>query len=115
MLTVLYDAGCGLCTASMRWAHRHDRRGRIDWRPIADAVEVRGHRFGRDALDREMHAVDEAGRVYRGFTAWRRIAREIPLLMPLWPLLWIPPVPVVGRHAYRWIAAHRRTLSCAVR
>jgi acetyl esterase len=106
-LVVIYDASCAFCRTAARWLQRHDRWTRLRFEPIADVVETRGHQFGRAALDAEMHVVDGGGRVYRGFRAWRRIVRDVPILMPLLPLLWLPGASLVGDRVYHWVAAHR--------
>lgn len=54
-----------------------------------------------------MTVIDRAGRIHRGFHAWRRLAREFPLTWLIVPFLYVPPVPHVGGVVYRWIAAHR--------
>ena len=110
-LVVIYDGDCGFCTATAAWVQRHDLHWRLDLRPIADVSEVRGHHFARDDLEREMHVVDAHGVVLRGFRAWRAIARELPVLRPLSPLLWLPGVRVVGDRVYAWVAGHRALIS----
>jgi predicted DCC family thiol-disulfide oxidoreductase YuxK len=114
-LVVIYDAGCAFCCATARWIQRRDRRRRLRLEPIADVVEVRGLRIPRAVLEVEMHVVDAGGRMERGFRAWRRIAREVPLLLPVWPLLWLPGVAPIGDRVYRWVAAHRTWLSHVLR
>ena len=108
---VIYDGGCAFCTAAARWLERQDRRRRLRLVPIADVVDLRGHHFVRADLDREMHVVDGSGRVYRGFRSWRRIASEVPILMPTLPLLWVPGMSAVGGRVYGWIAGHRSFIS----
>ena len=110
-VTVIYDGECAFCTAAAGWLMRRDRRLRLRLEPIADVVEVHGRRLQRDALEEEMHVVDRRGRVHAGFRGWRRIAREVPVLRPLWPLLWLPGARLLGDPAYRWVAAHRSWLS----
>jgi predicted DCC family thiol-disulfide oxidoreductase YuxK len=109
-LLVIYDASCMFCRAAERWLRRHDRWTRLRFEPIADVVDTRGHHFGRAVLDAEMHVVDGGGRVYRGFRAWRRIVRDVPILMPLLPLLWLPGASLVGDRVYHWVAAHRSVI-----
>ena len=111
VLTVIHDADCAFCIASARWLQQHDSRLRLRFTPIADVVDVGGVRLRRADLEREMHVVDRRGRVHRGFRAWRRIARDVPTLRPLLPLLWLPGASLIGELAYRWVAAHRTTLS----
>ena len=113
-LIVIYDSGCAFCTAAARWLERHDRRGRLLLEPIADAVDVRGLRLHRAALEEEMHVVDADGRIARGFRGWQRIAFEVPVLCPALPLLSLPGVTPIGDRVYRWVAAHRSWLSRAL-
>jgi predicted DCC family thiol-disulfide oxidoreductase YuxK len=114
-LLAFYDGECGFCRRVVAWVHRHDRWSRIELLPIADTVTIRGHRLQREALDREMHVVDGRGRVQRGFAAWRRIARELPVLMPVLPFLWLPGANAVGSRVYRWVADRRMLISRRLR
>ena len=50
--------------------------------------------------------------VARGFFAFRRIARELPLMWPLLPLFYLPGSRALGPRVYAWIARHRRRLGC---
>ena len=110
-LIAIYDGECGLCRGVAGWLRRHDRRQRLRFEPIADVVDVGGQRLHRAVLETEMHVVARSGRVYRGFRSWRRIAREVPILWPLLPLLWLPGAGLVGDRAYRWVAGHRTIVS----
>ena len=108
---VIYDGDCALCRAAAAWLRRHDLLWRLDLRPISSVTEVRGHRFARDDLEREMHVVSRDNTVHRGFRAWRVIAREVPVLRPLHPLLWLPGIAFAGDRVYRWVAGHRVLIS----
>jgi predicted DCC family thiol-disulfide oxidoreductase YuxK len=110
-VVVIYDGDCAFCTAAARWLERRDHRRRLRLEPIADVVEAHGCRLQRDALEDEMHVVDPAGRVHSGFRGWRRIAREVPVLRPLWLLFWLPGARLIGDPVYRWVAGHRSWLS----
>lgn len=113
-LLVLYDGQCGFCRASAGWLRRQDRRRRLDVQAIpdsGDSLSVRGRTLLRDQLLELMHVVDSRGNVFRGFGAWRRLARETPVLMPVWPFLWLPGVSLAGDLTYRWIARNRSRIS----
>jgi len=110
-LVAVYDAGCGFCTAAVDWVRRHDRRERVGFVPIDDTVIVHGCTLRRPAIDERMHAVDTQGHVHTGFAAWRRIARELPVLRPLRPLLAIPGVDKLGELAYTLVANNRTRIS----
>jgi len=107
-LTVLFDDRCGKCRRFIRLSSALDLAGRIEPIGLSDPRVGRefGH-FDRDALNYEMHVVDDHGRVFRGFYAIRRIAREVPLMWPLAALLFMPGVSTAGEPIYAWIARTR--------
>src|SRR5262249_54144697 len=65
-------------------------------------------------LDEAMYAVDGDGRRYRGFFAFRRIVRGMPLLWPLLALLYFPGSGRLGPRVYAWVAANRHRLGCRI-
>jgi predicted DCC family thiol-disulfide oxidoreductase YuxK len=106
---VLYDGACGLCRRSRRTLERLDGAGRLSFVDIHDP-DVAAREFPAlrwDDLMDEMHVLDPEGRSTRGFFAFRTLAGVLPALRALWPLLWIPGVPFVGRRVYRWVARTR--------
>lgn len=107
-LTVLFDDRCGKCRRFIRLSGVLDLARRIEPIGLSDPRVGRefGH-FDRDALNYEMHVIDGHGRVFRGFYAIRRIAREVPLMWPLAALLFIPGVSAAGEPIYAWIARTR--------
>ena len=113
---VVYDGLCLFCIRSLRVVRaldvRHtlrfldsnDRRGVLAELPmLADAD-----------LDDAMYVVDDRGRSYRGFHAFRRIARTSPLLWPFVPLLYLPGVAPLGERVYALVARNRRHLGCRI-
>lgn len=93
---IAIDSHCGFCKRSAGWLKS------IDWR---DAVRI-------EPVDepgmREMRVTRLSdNRTRGGFDGFRQLAPSIPLLVPLWPLLYVPGVPWIGRKVYRWIADHR--------
>jgi hypothetical protein len=61
----------------------------------------------RPDLFKDLHVWDGA-RAYTGFAAYRRVARRQPLLWPLLPFLYLPPIPQLGRRIYRLVADSRQ-------
>ena len=55
----------------------------------------------------EIHVVTGNGKVFRGFKAFRYLARYLPLLWPILPLLYLPGASWVGQRAYEWLARRR--------
>ena len=111
---VVYDGGCGLCSAGTRWIVR------LDWLGAVTAVPLQSARLYAlvPALDPEacmtaMHVVLPGGRVRVGGDALRAVLARLPLAMPLAVLLAVPPLPALVRAVYPWFAARRRALSAA--
>ena len=83
-LTVLFDDRCGKCRRFVRLSSALDFAGRLDVVGLSDPRITREFsHFDLETLNFEMHVIDLRGRVFRGFYAIRRIAREVPLMWPL--------------------------------
>jgi len=109
---VIYDGGCGLCTAGVRRLHGWDRHRRLAFLPLADP-EV-GRRYPdlkREDLEKELHLVDAHGRVFRAAAALRVLSRRVPRLCWLSPLLHIPGTLWLWNRLYRWVARRRHRLA----
>ncbi|MCG8587185.1 MAG: DCC1-like thiol-disulfide oxidoreductase family protein [Pirellulales bacterium] len=105
---VLYDGTCPLCQRSTRWCNLLDWLRRVSWVNFRN-LEIRGQvpYLSDEQLDAEMFVITPEGRVYSGYDAWRRLSLLFPLTFPLAFLLYIPPIPQIGRAVYSWIAKHR--------
>ncbi|HWP40554.1 MAG TPA: DCC1-like thiol-disulfide oxidoreductase family protein [Tepidisphaeraceae bacterium] len=116
---LLYDGGCRLCRDSLAIIRYLDLLQRIvpldatgDW----SRVHARFPQIRQQDAMRDMHVVRSDGRTYRGYDAFRAIAWVLPLAWPILPLLYLPPIPQLGRRIYRRIADNRcTTASCAAR
>lgn len=111
-LIVVYDGGCGMCSAGSRWI------GRLDWLGRCTAIPLQSPALARLGLDpaacwEAMHVVLPGDRVRTGGDAIRTLLANLPLTAPLALLLAIPPLPWLARQAYPWLAARRRALSAA--
>lgn len=117
-ITILFDGHCGLCLRSifalqlLDWA---DRLRYADFRD-ADTRSREAPGITLATLDKALHArlPDASGSAARaryltGFDAFRRIARELPPLWPLVPVLHLPGAAPLGRRIYARIAAKRAT------
>jgi len=113
---VLYDGLCPLCLRSVRilkrldWLKRlrfQDARMPAGWPPSAQPLVM-------ERMLEEMHVVTpNRKQTHAGFKAFRWIARQLPLLWPFVPFMYLPGVPWIGRKAYLWVARHRYQLvSC---
>jgi predicted DCC family thiol-disulfide oxidoreductase YuxK len=122
---VLYDCGCGFCSRVAAVLYRFDILRRLryadvnaDWAVLSSAYPS----LNSQACLADMHViVNPAGdpgsgdvTILAGFDAYRSIARVLPVAWPLLPLLYVPGVAGIGRVAYRFVASHRSTASCAL-
>lgn len=113
-LAVVYDGLCVFCLRSLRLLRVLDFRGRLVLHDANEraAVLVRFPQLAGADLDEAMYVVDASGRAYRGFYAFRRIARALPLLWPLVPLAYLPGAGFAGERVYALIARNRSQLGC---
>lgn len=111
---VLYDGKCPLCRKSVAILRRLDWLGRLGYHDANDVENLPESSvpLAPERLLQEMHVVTPGGRsVYAGFAAFRWMAGRLPPLWPVWPLLFLPGVPWLGRRVYRWIARRRYHLA----
>ncbi|HEX5436702.1 MAG TPA: DCC1-like thiol-disulfide oxidoreductase family protein [Gemmatimonadaceae bacterium] len=115
--TIIYDGLCPLCVRSMVVLDFLDVRHRLrfidmerDWARAAALAP----RVTPAEAHHLMHVVSPDGQVYRGFFAFRALARALPLLWPLLPLYHAPFASVVGPRIYGGIARVRGTTPCRV-
>jgi predicted DCC family thiol-disulfide oxidoreductase YuxK len=98
-----YDGMCGLCVRTVTFLGGLDWLGRLR---LVDGTSADGTRLqvftARDADDR-----------HDGFFAYRRIARALPALWPVLPLLYLPGLSHLGQKVYEHVAANRGS-SCSI-
>jgi predicted DCC family thiol-disulfide oxidoreductase YuxK len=105
---VLYDAHCRMCTSQIRRLAGWDSKGRLAYLPLDDTeVARRWPELEHEALMREMHVIDPAGRVRGGADAFRYLSRRLPRLYWLAPILNFPGSLGLWRWGYRQVAKRR--------
>ncbi len=112
---VCYDTFCPICRQSRWLLEGLDAGRRLAFRDIHDrqamAREAPGVGYARALA--EMIVIAPDGRTAGGFDAFRMIARVLPALWPVLPLLYVPGVAQVGRRVYKWVARNRyRLVKC---
>ena len=119
--TVIYDGLCPLCIRTMSILDALDSRHRLAYLDLeADRSRLAGVApvVSADEARAAMHVVSPDGHAYRGFFAFRQLARIAPPLWPLLPLLYLPFAATIGPRLYDEVAGHRtrhlcRAESCA--
>lgn len=113
-LYVLYDGNCKICRRTIAILQRFDMFGRIVYVNALDHAELKRLGLGwadTAELFQDMHAISGTAK-WKGYDAYRKLTLRIPLFWPIWPLLWVPPVPQIGAVIYRKVADSRM---CSVR
>ena len=86
---VYYDAGCGLCRATLRWLARLDVFGSLEFRSALDDAARQAGLCHAD-LAGAAQLVTPKGKACGGFYAFRQLTLRLPALWPLAPALWLP-------------------------
>ena len=108
-LVVYFDGACPLCVRTMRFWSALDVRRALRASSFRHDDEWRTLGVDAAVLERRMHVRAVAsGRVVAGFEAVRAVARVVPLLWPVLPLLWLAAHAGIGDRAYDYVARRRR-------
>ena len=67
------------------------------------------YKLKKDDLLKEMYLI-EGKNVYKGYYAWKQIAKKIPLMYTLYLISLIPGVDFIGNKIYKIISRHRYKL-----
>ena len=119
-LVVFYDGDCGFCVRVVNVLRAIDFRGVLIWKNARlSSVAKSFSDLDVARAERELLVWSPQGGWnggwyggwYGGYDAFRVIARELLLLRCVWPFLYIPGVPWLGRRAYAWVAEHRQEVS----
>ena len=114
-LRLVYDGECDFCRSSLLVVRFFDVFRQITFVDSHDpaALAATGVRF--EDAEEAAYAVRPDGQQYAGFDAFRQVAWQMPATVLLAPLLYVPPVPQLGRRAYTWIKDNRSRLPVAPR
>ena len=107
---VLYDGDCSLCRRTTSILNRLDWLKRLRFHNCRDTAALPAHsvHLDPDRMIQEMHVLTpERTTAYSGFRAVRWIAGRLPVLWPLYPVLFIPGMAQLGQRLYLWVARNR--------
>lgn len=113
-LRVFYDGSCSVCATEIERYGRMDHEGRLllidisapDFDPAPLGISLAEFMY-------QMHAIDQAGTVYRGVEAFWAIWQAFPastLLGLMGALITLPGVNAVARLCYKGFAGIRKYL-----
>jgi predicted DCC family thiol-disulfide oxidoreductase YuxK len=113
-LKIFFDGSCSLCAAKMAAYQGKEHAGRLQFVDVsAPEFDPTPYGITLDAFMYEMHAIDQASRVYRGVDAFRAIWQAFPASTRyglLGALVALPGVHLLARTAYWCVARTRRYL-----
>jgi predicted DCC family thiol-disulfide oxidoreductase YuxK len=108
---IIFDGQCSFCRAQVERLAAWDRKGRLAFVSLHDPeVARRWPDLSHEQLMDEMYVVDQQGRRHGGALALRYLARRLPRLWVVLPLLLIPGSLPLWRSLYRWVARRRYQL-----
>lgn len=111
-MVVVYDDGCGICTAAVGWLRSRDRFGILSFVPGADAAALA--RLGVDAATASRTVVvvePDTGRRWVRAEAVGRLLRVAPGGSLLGRMLQVRPFRFLADRAYDAVAARRHRIS----
>lgn len=107
-IPVFYDGKCAFCVRSLNVVRRLDSLRRIRFIDMhSPGARSEFPDFNAERGNVEMLLRQHDGKWLGGFDAYRAMARHMPLLWLILPLLFVPPVPAIGRRVYARIAGRR--------
>lgn len=108
-MQMVYDGECGFCVRSMAGFLAFDGLQQIVARDYHRTTPVQVTPAEASAA---IYLIDESGRTYAGFDAYRYAVARVPGLWWLVPLFYIPWLSAaLGRPVYALIAANRQSVS----
>jgi predicted DCC family thiol-disulfide oxidoreductase YuxK len=105
---IAYDNACRFCTSAKVDVEKIDRKKKLNWVGIKN-FDNKKYNLNKKELLNEMHLIDGKN-IYKGYYAWKQIAKRIPLMYPLYLISLIPGVDFIGKLIYRWVSKHRYNL-----
>ncbi len=109
---VVYDGACRLCRATTDWLDRLDGGGRLAFLPLQDArVRQRYPDLSLEELQKHVYVIDTRGTRHKGAGAVRYLARRLPVMWPIAPLLHLPGTMPLWGWLYAQIAYRRHVLN----
>ena len=113
LIDLVYDGQCGFCKRSLNLARRLDRSHVMRVHDSHDpGIKERFPMLATADFDNAMFAVTPSGEVHRGYFAFKRLLRSLPLAWLLLPLFYVPGSSLVGPRVYAWVARNRKKLGC---
>jgi predicted DCC family thiol-disulfide oxidoreductase YuxK len=107
---ILFDGECPMCRQTTAILRRLDWLKKLRFHNCRDTAGIPANsaHLEADRMIAEMHvlAADRKSAL-SGYRAVRWICGRVPVLWPLYPLMFVPGMPKLGQRIYLWIARNR--------
>ncbi len=109
-----YDAECPLCNRTVIVLSHFDIFKRLEFVSVQSSFgKVAALKsFSEADLLNDIHSVDNAGNVRKGYETYRSAFSSMVYLWPLSLLLYLPGISHLGKAVYRYIAVNRTNERC---
>ncbi|MDQ2798550.1 MAG: DCC1-like thiol-disulfide oxidoreductase family protein, partial [Armatimonadota bacterium] len=114
-LRLVYDGECDFCKSSLLVVRFLDVFRQITFVNAHDRAALKSTGVRAQDAEQAAVAVRPDGRQFAGFDAFRLVAWQLPATVLIAPLLYIPPIPQIGRRVYTWVKDNRHRLPVAPR
>ncbi|MGB7946617.1 MAG: DCC1-like thiol-disulfide oxidoreductase family protein, partial [Candidatus Binatia bacterium] len=107
---VIYDGNCSRCRRTIASLRVFDIFGRLTYVNAHDKESIREHGLlwlDASAIMTDLYVVTARKQGWPGFFGYRILAARIPILWPIWPLLYVWPITAIGTRLYRHVADSR--------
>jgi len=105
---IFYDANCRICRRGRQAIERMRPTAPVRFVDSNDAREMA--RYPEMNARGQMYVLDPAGRLSGGYDALAALTPILPAVQWMSAFFTLAPVRVIGRMAYKWLAAHRYQL-----
>jgi len=102
---IAYDNKCQFCISAKKDIDMIDKGKKLEWVGI-DKFKYKKYKIKKKDLLEEMYLIDNK-QIYKGYYAWKQIAKKIPLMYPIHLITLIPGVDFIGDKVYRFISKYR--------
>ena len=106
--TIYYDGSCEMCNNLLKRVNSSDQKDKFDPKDLTKAPLPNS--LKREDLEKEIHVVDEKGRVYKNAEAILKILEEYPKWNFLATIARLPIVKQILPFGYKIIAKHRHNI-----
>ena len=109
-LKILYDGQCPLCYREIHHYLKKDPAGTLEGVDItSDLFKAENYGLTETAVNLELHAIDEDGRIHKAIDSFIEIWKRLPMPYPLWAkIVNTPGIRSLADFGYIIFAQHIR-------